>query len=275
MEMHLPFFKVVGAGNDCLVAFGEHLSRIGDDTAKIVQSICDRHNGVGADQFFEVLSTSPLAVQVWNCDGSKAEMCANGTRSFLLLAREQAWVDATAQELSILVSGKAYSACWASTGYELCLGSPQVAPAAEVMIRERKIPYLPVNVGNPHAVVYVHESGWIDPSVFQFKEWGSLLETHPQFPMRTNVEFIRSMKVQGDHAEVKIEVWERGAGATLSCGTGAVAVAAAISAENKSLKRFSVIMNGNVLNVRLEGGKAFLSGPSRTIAEGNYLWSRA
>ena len=273
--MLLPFFKVVGAGNDCLVAFGEHLSSLGVEPAKIVRSICDRHNGIGADQFFEVHSTAPLAVQVWNCDGSKAEMCANGTRSFLLLAREQAWVDASVKELSVLVSGKAYTASWSSTGYELCLGSPKVEPEAEVTIQERSIPYIPVSVGNPHAVVYVQESGWIEPSDFQFKEWGSLLETHPQFPNRTNVEFIRSIEVQGDHAEVNIEVWERGAGATLSCGTGAVAVAAAISAENKALKRFSVIMNGNVLNVRLEGGKAFLSGPSRTIAKGTYLWPKA
>jgi diaminopimelate epimerase len=275
MNTLLPFHKVVGAGNDCLIAQSSDLDRLESDKARIIRSICDRHDGVGADQFFELLSTAPLAVQVWNCDGSKAEICANGTRSFLLLAREEGWVPEAAKEVRLLVSGKEYCATWNGSGYELCLGIPQATQHQQLFCDGQKIPYTSVNVGNPHAVILARGEAkdWSLPYGFQFQEWGSRIESHPDFPHKTNVEFVRSVLRQGAEAKVEIQVWERGAGATLSCGSGAVAVAAALAAEDPSLQIFAIKTNHFTLHVRLEDGKAYLSGPSRTVAKGDFSYS--
>jgi len=266
----LPFYKLHGAGNDILVVFAKDLPRVGK--GKVIQRMAHRQLGVGADQIVEVLSLKPLAVQIWNQDGSKAEMCANGSRVFLFLAARQKWISSTAKVVPITISGGAYEGRKVKDGYELCLGVPQVSGFERLDALGSSVPFHEVSVGNPHAVILCGNSrGQFPlPEDFDYRKFGPAIERHAMFPQKINVEFVRSWQRTGKRARVKVEVWERGAGPTLSCGSGAVAVAAVMQSLYGA-QECVVEMSGFELRVRFEGDKAFLSGPCTLVAEGEYF----
>lgn len=105
--------------------------------------------------------------------------------------------------------------------YQLCLGTPEIGKFEQLTVGSARIPL--VVPTNPHAVILTtqHKLAWKAPKHFDYKVTGPLIETHRRFPKRTNVEFIRELKVSGKRASALVEVWERGAGATLSCGKAA------------------------------------------------------
>jgi diaminopimelate epimerase len=265
----IPFYKLHGAGNDILVMFAKDLPRIGK--GKWLQRMAHRQLGVGCDQIVEVLSLKPLAVQIWNQDGTKAEMCANGSRVFLYLAAQEGWISAKATVVPLTISGAPYEGRKVKQGYELCLGVPTVSGFERLEVLGESIPYHEGNVGNPHAVILCGKGRgqWAVPSAFDFKKFGPAIEAHPHFPAKTNVEFVRSWNVKGRRVSALVEVWERGAGATLSCGSGAVAVAATLRSLFGSSEA-TITMNEFELQVRFEGDKAYLSGPCTLVAKGQY-----
>lgn len=267
----LPFYKLQGAGNDVVVFFRKHLPRARRAKAAFLRRMAHRQLGIGTDQFVEVISLRPLAVQIWNADGSTAEMCANGTRSFLFLAAAEKWVNARSAELSLLVSGKGYHANRLGTGYELCLGKPQIGELESIILGEERIPFRAVSTGNPHAVIFhgAKDGEWKEPLDFSYVAYGPRIETHARFPKKTNVEFVRRLEKIGSRTQVHVQAWERGAGATLSCGSGAVAVAAAVR-RLQGGDSFVVKMTDYELQVRFEGDQAFLSGPCALVAKGEY-----
>jgi diaminopimelate epimerase len=178
-------------------------------------------------------------VVIWNPDGSRAEMSGNGTR---IAAR---WLaDRTGVEsVLIRVGGREVRArMLAGAEVEQELGPVEVGPAETV----EGIELVPVSVGNPHAVVRA------DPA--EVTRIGPLLETHPRFPERTNVQVVR---IDGE-GEVTARVWERGVGETAASGTSAVAIAAATHGDGDVVVHFP----GGDLRVRLEGGRAYLTGPA-------------
>jgi diaminopimelate epimerase len=194
----------------------------------------------GADGILEVLRHGDdwLEIVIWNPDGSRAEMSGNGTR---IAAR---WLAARtgAAVVDVRVGPRKVRA--RMLGDELVeqeLGEVQVGEPEEV----EGIRLTTVDVGNPHAVV----AG--DPA--ELPRVGPLLETHPRFPERTNVQVARR---SGD--EIEARVWERGVGETASSGTSAVAVAAAFGREPAR-----VLFPGGRLDVRFDGSRAFLTGPAR------------
>jgi diaminopimelate epimerase len=206
----------------------------------------DVREAVGyADGVLEVLSVDGgrAEIVIWNADGSQAEMSGNGTR---IAAR---WLaDRTGLErVRIKVGPREVAARLRSDGQieqELGVfevGEPELVDDVEVV---------PVSVGNPHAVVLG------DPG--EIERIGPLLETHPRFPDRTNVQVAR---VDGP-GEVTARVWERGVGETASSGTSAVAVAAATHGEGTVVVHFP----GGDLTVRLEGGQAVLTGPAERVS---------
>jgi diaminopimelate epimerase len=266
----IPFYKLHGAGNDILVVFAKDLPRTGK--AKFIRTLCHRQLGLGSDQVVEVLSLKPLGVQIWNQNGSKAEMCANGSRVFLFLASLEGWISARANEVAIKVSGGQYHGRKVKDGFELCLGAPTLNGFDRIELKPESIPFHEVNVGNPHAVILCGNGRgqFSEGSAFNFRELGPRIETHPMFPQKTNVEFVRSWAVKGKKVKAAVEVWERGAGATLSCGSGAVAVAAVLR-EQFGATEAEVLMSGFKLQVRFEGDKAYLSGPCTLVAKGSYF----
>jgi diaminopimelate epimerase len=178
-------------------------------------------------------------VVIWNPDGSTAEMSGNGTRIAARWLAERTG----SEDVRVRVGEREVRArMLGGADVEQDLGP------VEVGARERVdgIDVVPVSVGNPHAVVEA------DPA--DIERLGPLLETHPRFPERTNVQVVR---VDGE-GEVTARVWERGVGETSASGTSAVAVAAATHSEGEVVVHFP----GGDLRVRLEGGRAYLTGPA-------------
>ena len=179
---------------------------------------------------------------IWNADGSQAEMSGNGTRIAARWLAERTGLDS----VRIKVGPREVAARLRPDGrieQELGafeVGEPELVDGVEIV---------PVSVGNPHAVVLG------DPG--EIGRIGPLLETHPRFPDRTNVQVAR---VDGP-GEVTARVWERGVGETASSGTSAVAVAAATHGEGTVVVHFP----GGDLTVRLEDGRAFLTGPAERV----------
>jgi diaminopimelate epimerase len=181
-------------------------------------------------------------VVIWNPDGSTAELSGNGTRIAARWLAERTG----AATVRIKVGARDVKArMLVGAEVEQDLGPVEVGPPETVA----GIELVPVSVGNPHAVVRG------DP--VEIARIGPLLETHARFPERTNVQVVR---VDAD-GEVTAQVWERGVGETAASGTSAVAVAAATHGEGEVVVHFP----GGDLRVRLEGGRAYLTGPAERI----------
>jgi len=180
-------------------------------------------------------------IAVWNPDGSRAELSGNGTRIAARWLAEREGAD----EVRIRVGTRVTRARILNGLVEQELGPVDVG-APEVV---EGVEFLPVSVGNPHAVVLG------DPG--EIRRLGPLLERHPRFPDGTNVQVARVE----DTGRVSARVWERGVGETESSGTSAVAVAAATQGEGET----EVAFPGGTLRVRIEEGLAFLTGPAERI----------
>jgi diaminopimelate epimerase len=233
----MRFSRWSAAGNEYLLAEQAELG--GPLTPERV-----REEVGGADGILEVVAAAGNAAEIviWNADGSVAEMSGNGTR---IAARWLAERSGT-REVRIRVGPREVAARMLADG-----DIEQELGAVEVHERERiaGLDVVPVSVGNPHAVVIG------DPDDLPLI--GPLLETHPRFPERTNVQVAR-VETPG---LVTARVWERGVGETRSSGTSAVAVAAATHADGEVVVSFP----GGDLRVRLEGGRAWRTGPAERV----------
>lgn len=277
------FVKMHGLGNDFIVldylknpAGAKKLKR------EFIQLICDRHFGVGADQvlvlvppreFKKVGAKSPAAqlrqaaqlrMEVWNADGSTSEMCGNGIRAVALYMatsgpakwRKSKHFAIETQGALNLVERKSKNI------FRVNMGQPKIiGPAAlELDPGENKVVFQ-VDVGNPHAILWVK-----DLHTFPCERIGPLVEMHPNFSNRTNVEFaqIRSS------SHIELIVWERGAGFTLACGSGACATAAAAMDQHKVSSPVTVTLPGGDLTIEWEGHgeDLFMSGPATEVFRG-------
>jgi diaminopimelate epimerase len=203
-----------------------------------------------ADGILEVLAHGDdwADVRIWNPDGSTAELSGNGTR---IAAR---WLaDRTGAELVHVRVGArdVVARMLGGADVEQELGRVDVGPPEELEVDGETVPFTPVSVGNPHAVVAR------DPDRTELHRLGPLIERHPRFPERTNVQLAR---LDGPR-EVTAAVWERGVGETPSSGTSAVAVAAVCVGEGETVVHFP----GGDLRVRIERGHAFLTGPADRV----------
>jgi diaminopimelate epimerase len=199
------------------------------------------------DGIVEVLSESPSAAEIviWNPDGSTAELSGNGTRIAARWLAKRTGADA----VTIRVGPREVRArMLAGDEVEQELGEVAVGPAERIEVAGEQLDFVPVSVGNPHAVVPR------EPTRDDLLRLGPLVERHPRFPERTNVQ-LAHVTAPG---EVTAMVWERGAGETAASGTSAVAVAAALVGEGDVLVRFP----GGDLRVRLADGRATLIGPA-------------
>jgi len=181
-------------------------------------------------------------IAIWNSDGSRAEMSGNGTRIAARWLAERVGTD----EVRIRVGDRVTKAQIVEGLVEQDLGAVEVGPRQVV----EGVELVPISVGNPHAVVRGEPA--------EIERIGPLLERHPHFPAGTNVQVVR---VDGP-GRVSARVWERGVGETSSSGTSAVAVAAATQGEGES----EISFPGGVLHVRIENGRAFLTGPAERLA---------
>jgi diaminopimelate epimerase len=205
-------------------------------------------DATGTDGVLEVMRVDgdDVEIGILNTDGSRAEMSGNGTRiaAAWLMARTGSGLARVHVGPRTVEVRRTADGLYESDLGEVEVGEPETVDGIELT---------PVSVGNPHAVVRA------DPA--RIAELGRLLETHPRFPGRTNVQVVR-VDAPG---EVTARVWERGVGETSASGTSAVAVAAATHGEGEVLVHFP----GGDLLVRLAGGRAWLTGPAEPTAAGN------
>jgi diaminopimelate epimerase len=262
--VNVPFVKAHGARNDFLLTWTKQLSQL--DSAQKPEcsiAICDRHTGVGADGWIILSehSSADAAIELWNSDGSASEISGNGTRCAaavlvdLGLAGNEIRIATGAglKELRLLEPGPEFL-------FEMNMGEAQIEELAWPVEPDRDAVIL--NVGNPQCAVFVKDFD------FDWRGLGAKLERHERFPNRTNVSFIRAV----DPHTIDVRFFERGAGETMSSGTGSTGAAAAAVARGLAASPVSVLTPAGPLALRWEGTNILLAGPAEIVARGEYLW---
>ncbi|HWO80071.1 diaminopimelate epimerase [Gaiella sp.] len=252
----MRFEKWHALGNAYLLA---ELKDAGAMTQERVRRLCDVDTGIGSDGLLEVLDRvgTRARVRIWNPDGSTAELSGNGTRiAAAWLLRESA-ADTVEIETEARVVRAVRTPLEGVVRQDL--GAVAVGAVELLDVAGERISVVPVDVGNPHAVVLRDEL-----SRDELLRLGPAIETHPRFPGRTNVQLARP----GPQGSVSILVWERGAGETAASGSSAVAVAAAATSRGWCESPVRVTMPGGELRVAIENGQAVLEGPVELICVG-------
>jgi diaminopimelate epimerase len=271
----IPFVKTHGLGNDFILV--EQTHAIPQDYPGFARSICNRYFGVGGDGL--ILWTpagDAFRIRIFNQDGSEAECSGNGLRCVAAYLIESGkWPK---NEIALETVSGVYRLKRAGREYEADMGEPQLSP--------EKIPFLPAtpigrvvnyplqangqtfaitacSTGNPHCSLFVEN---LDDSYVE--RIGPLLERHPAFPNRTNVEFIRVL----NDAEIEVRFWERGVGHSNASGTGSCGAAVASILNEKTGRKVTVHAKAGRLLVEWTAqGRLKLTSTANIVAEGNYL----
>jgi diaminopimelate epimerase len=269
----LPFAKYQALGNDYLVVDPADLP--GDLSPDQVRRICDRHYGAGADGLLLGPledDTCDFRLRFYNPDGGEVEKSGNGLRIFARYLWGRGLVGGA--PFTIATPGGAVTARVEAGGQRVTVEMGQVrfdsrqipvaGPAREVLdetmaVGGRAFRYCAATVGNPHCVVLCERVSAEDA-----RRWGPLIEKDARFPNRTNVQFMQVL----DEANVRIEIWERGAGYTLSSGSSSCAAAAVAHRLGLCGPRVAVHAPGGVVDVWIEGGAVSLAGPVSKVCDG-------
>lgn len=271
----IPFAKMHGAGNDvvlidCLA--GDPV----EDWRAFARHVLDRHLGVGGDQLLLIQPSrvADFRMAIRNPDGSEAEMCANGLRCFARYVRDRGLVasdEVRVETLAGVVVPRAIGDDLWETEMTRPVLEPQkiptrlrgTLPLVEVPLRigDETLRVTPVSMGNPHCVVFVD-----DPEAVPLERLGPAIENHPDFPERTNVEFVANPS----RGELAQRTWERGTGETLACGSGACATAVAAILAGRAEREVRIRLRGGELSVRWSSDDApvFLTGPATWVFDG-------
>ena len=250
----MQFSKWHALGNSYLVVEQPDAGQL---TRSRVQRLCSVETGIGSDGVLEITrhDDAHAVVTIWNPDGSTAEMSGNGVR----IAARWLAAETGAGEVTIETAGRTVSARMLNaldTDMDVgdyTVGSPESVDGIELTT---------ASVGNPHAVIRLD-----DPTRDDLLRLGPLIENHPRFPERTNVQLIR---VDGRH-DLTVLVWERGAGETSASGSSSVAAAAVAVASGWCDNPVTVHLPGGDLSVALADGRASLTGPAERIAWGTTI----
>jgi diaminopimelate epimerase len=282
------FTKMHGCGNDYVFvdAWQERLPR---DLPALARAISDRHQGVGADGLILVGPSrrADCRMVMFNADGSRSEMCGNGLRCAAKLAHDHQHVRSPIMRVETgagILTVHLHRQHGEITGARVAMGHPRLQPALVPVTLSRQGPLLPltlrlggttvrllaVGMGNPHAVCFVR-----DPDRFAVTAIGPLIERHPRFPRRTNVEFVKVLAERSASGLpiVRQRTWERGSGETQACGTGACATLVAAILQRRITTRAAVIrLTGGDLEAAWpdDGAEVILSGPAVTVFTGRW-----
>lgn len=281
----MKFTKVQGLGNDFVLVNMKEVSReeeknLTESLAELAIKICDRHFGIGADGLVLLRPSqkADIAMQIINSDGSEAEMCGNAIRCVAKYAYERGLSDKTTLQVEtaagimvpeLIIEGSAVAAVRVDMGVPRLEREqiPMTGPAGRVVNEpleaEGKVYHITtVSMGNPHCIIFVP-----DVHAVPLENLGPVLETHNLFPRKTNVEFVQ---VLNDH-EVRMRVWERGAGPTLACGTGACATAVAAALNGLTGRKVRVYLHAGPLDIEWAGDdRVYMTGPAQEVFTGNY-----
>ncbi len=275
----MEFIKMHGLGNDFIVI---------DDMAekmkiglapKLARVICRPHFGVGGDGLVIIRKSAfaDVCMRIFNNDGSEAEMCGNAIRcvaKYVVEAKGYSQEEITIETLNGIKRVKVikegdrveYQAdmgepIFAARLIPVSLGeSPVIGQPIQIM--GRKFQFTALSMGNPHCVIFVDEI--VEKELL---EAGALLEKHPLFPKKTNVEFVKVL----DKEQIRVLVYERGVGPTLACGTGACAAVVAAALNGLTGRGVTVTLPGGDLYIRwAEDNHVFMSGPAEKVFSGSF-----
>jgi diaminopimelate epimerase len=259
----LAFTKMQGAGNDFVVL--DCTQQKFELSKEQLKRIADRHFGVGCDQILVVEPpTSPQSdfrYRIFNADGGEVEQCGNGARCFVRFVHGKGL--SAKQEIVVDTLGGTIRPRLEPDGeVSVDMGVPSPALAEKLNVGGRVLDVMTLSIGNPHAVQFVP-----DVASAPVTAQGPLIETHPRFPKRVNAGYAQVLDRHG----IALRVWERGAGETLACGTGACAAVVAGIARGVLDSPVRVETRGGALTVTWAGGEnaVFMKGPAVTVYEGN------
>ncbi len=271
-EVAMHLVKMHGLGNDFLIIEDHEAQKIAS-IKDFAIAACDRHFGVGGDGVILILPSqkADIRMRIFNSDGSEAEMCGNGIRCLAKYAYERGLVPdpiLTVETEAGIIIPEIILEDERVKSIRVDMGQPYLESVKipvdlekERIIQEpieilgKTFYFTAVSMGNPHAVIFEIPDQW--------QTYGEAIEKHPYFPRKTNVEFVRCLSP--NQAEVK--VWERGAGPTLACGTGACAVLVAGVLNQKLSPKAEIKLPGGSLTIEWssENQHVYMEGPAQEV----------
>ena len=260
--MKLAFTKMHGAGNDFVVidstAAAFSLSR------EKIEALADRHFGIGCDQVLVVerpgSADCDFRYRIFNADGGEVEQCGNGARCFVKFVHARGLT--TKREIRVQTLGGTIVPRLEDDGeVSVDMGAPRLEGVERLDVGSGTVEVAILSMGNPHAVQVV-----ADVDAAPVRTQGPLLEHHARFPNRVNAGYMQVL----DRRRIALRVWERGAGETLSCGTGACAAAVSGIARGLLDSPVRVETRGGALTITWGGGHnaVWMKGPAQTVFEG-------
>lgn len=274
----MKFTKMQGAGNDYVYVncYEENV----ENPAELAQRVSNRNFGIGSDGLILIMpsTVADVRMRMFNSDGSESEMCGNGIRCVAkyaydhgLVAKKEITAETGAGILTLQLFANAANKV---ERVRVNMGEPRLLRAEIPMLGDAasRVVDEPLNIlhstfritcvsmGNPHCVIFVD-----DVEDFPVEKYGPLIENHEMFPRRTNVEFVQVIS----RTEVRQRTWERGAGETLACGTGASAVTVACVLNGLTERRIVNHLSGGDLEMEWpENGPVFMTGPAVQVFTG-------
>ena len=275
----MKFTKMHGCGNDYIYVDGTKEILTPQEKPEVVRCLSDRHFGIGGDGviFINPSREADFEMEMYNMDGSRAEMCGNGIRCVAKFVYDKGLTDKTS--ISVISCGKIkYLTLSIENGkvstVRVNMDSPilkakdipvisdkEEVIGDEIEVAGETYKMTCVSMGNPHAVVFVDEVAGLP-----LEKIGPLFENHVRFPKRVNTEFVKIL----DENTVEMRVWERGTGETLACGTGACATVVACVLNGLTKEQVTVKLLGGNLQIQWdrESNLVYMTGPATTVFEG-------
>lgn len=272
----IKFTKMQGTGNDGI--YVDCTKQNQQNIKKIAQQLCNRHLGIGADGLILILESkiADFKMEIYNSDGSQAEMCGNGIRCAGKFVYEKGLTNKTnikietlagIKDLELNVKNGIVETVRVDMGEPILEAKKIPAKCDEkgkinLQIDNRQFEITCVSMGNPHGVTFVQNVEQTD-----VEKYGSKLENNPAFPQKANIEFVEKI----DDNNIKMRVWERGVGETMACGTGACASVVASILNKKTSNKVNVHLKGGTLLIEWnKNNHVYMTGPAETSFEGEF-----
>lgn len=286
--MKFKFTKMQGCGNDYIYVNGFTEKIPQEEKTELVRHISDRHFGIGGDGviFINPSLEADFEMEMYNADGSRAEMCGNGIRCVAKYVYDKGLTDKT--DISVISCGQIkYLQLFLKEGrvdtVRVNMGAPELRPEripvtvaeagmplekerivnAPIIVQGKEYKMTCVSMGNPHAVIFLE-----DVTNLEIEQIGPYFENHERFPKRINTEFVKVL----DKKTVQMRVWERGTGETLACGTGCCATVVACILNGLTDEKVTVKLLGGEIEIEWdrEADLVYMTGPAVTVFEGEY-----
>ena len=274
----IKFTKMQGLGNDYV--YIDAINQKIENMSYLAKFVSDRHFGIGSDGLILICKSdiADFKMRMFNSDGSEAEMCGNGIRCVGKFVYDKGLTNKTTLTIETLAGIKTLKLNTKEGKVETVrvdMGEPILDPEKIPVIskenpvknlllkaEDKEFKFTCVSMGNPHAITEVENT-----EKFDVEKYGRILEIDKAFPNKTNVEFIQIL----DKEHIKMRVWERGAGETLACGTGACATAVACYLNGKTNRKVEIELLGGILYIEWneKDNHIYMTGPAVTVFEGS------